>query len=113
MKQSGVCRRHHASCNRKQPSGHALSPVLLLTDLLQEAAAATEPLTSALWGDHRLAVLLPPGTRVPPPPSFSGGPGTSLPAMGPDDVGSLVQDGDDARNSTAQELAGASPFAGV
>lgn len=47
--------------------------LLALLAALQEAAAATEPLRTALWGDHQMAVLLPPGTRIPPPPGAGSG----------------------------------------
>lgn len=64
---------------------------------LQDAAAAMEPLQTALWAEHRLAVLLPPGTRIP----------------GQQQVDEeLEQDGEDAKSSTSHELASSSPFSG-
>jgi hypothetical protein len=37
----------------------------------EEVAALTEPLRSALWTEHRIAVLLPPGSpRIAPPPGY-------------------------------------------
>lgn len=72
--------------------------------VMQDAAAATEPLRDALWGDHKLAVLLPPGTRIPPAPGFVPQPGDEV---------LLTQDGEEARSATSHELAGSSPFSGV
>jgi len=67
----------------------------------EDAAGATEPLRSALWGDHKMAVLLPPGTRIPPPPGAEA-------ALGPE--ARLAQDEEEARAAANHELAGSSPF---
>ena len=69
----------------------------------QEVAAATEPLRSALWGDHKLAVLVPPGVRIPPAPGM-----TEYV-----EEEELTQDGVEAQANTMHELAGSSPFSGV
>jgi hypothetical protein len=67
---------------------------------MQEAASATAPLRDALWGNHQLAVLLPPGTRLPPSPG-------EVPSEQ-----ELQQDGPQAKASTSHELAQSSPFSG-
>ncbi|KAF5836126.1 P-loop containing nucleoside triphosphate hydrolase protein [Dunaliella salina] len=41
---------------------------MIFANNAEEAGEALEPLRSSLWTDHKLAVLLPPGTRIAPPP---------------------------------------------
>ncbi|KAG2497537.1 hypothetical protein HYH03_004284 [Edaphochlamys debaryana] len=59
--------------------------VMLFVNTPAEAAAVAEPLRSSLWAEHRMALLVPPGTILGPddddvpPPSFSA-PSSSAPS---------------------------------
>jgi len=77
---------------------------MIFANNAEEAGEALEPLRSSLWSDHKLAVLLPPGTRIAPPPGSMPDPEEA------EAMGLLQQDGDEAQINTVHELAGASPF---
>ncbi|KAL6765180.1 P-loop containing nucleoside triphosphate hydrolase protein [Haematococcus lacustris] len=66
--------------------------VMVFTESPEAAAAATVPLRDALWGEHQLAVLLPPSTQLPQAPSDT-----------------LAQHSDDVKAATSHELASTSP----
>lgn len=57
--------------------------VVLFANTGEEVAAMTDPLVAALWTDHRLTVLLPPGTLVKKHQSSNGGEPAQRPEASP------------------------------